>query len=103
MYVLKNIYYCFSSTHNLGILCGITILWVSEGLPYFVTSLCIPILVICFGVIDPSPKMFNDNNTTFPLNSTYAVDASHWVLTHMFDHVTFLILGKKNTYQSYNI
>ena len=72
-------------------LASITILWVTEALPYFVSSLLIPILTVTLNLLDPS--QFNDNNATFPIGTLDAVSAAKFVLTHMFDHVIFLILG----------
>ncbi|CAM9505806.1 unnamed protein product [Choristocarpus tenellus] len=59
-----------------------TSLWVTEAIPYFVTALLVPVLVVFLDILeDPM-----DGNMT-------RQKASHVVLGHMVNHTTVLIMG----------
>eukprot|EP00899_Mesostigma_viride_P017284 jgi/Mesvir1/25557/Mv01794-RA.1 len=67
-----------------ALLIFIACMWVLEALPYFVTSLMIPPLVVMLNIMaDPTDK---DKALSAP-------DSSRLVLSSMFDHVLILLLG----------
>lgn len=59
-------------------------LWVTEAIPYFATALLIPILVTLMGVL---------KNPTNPHLLMTADEASQFVMDHIFNHTTMLLLG----------
>jgi len=60
----------------------ITVLWVSEAVPFFVAALCIPFLVVVMGILaDPSGV---------PLTADHATKAA---MGFMFNDTTMLIMG----------
>ena len=67
----------------LGVLLFAAVCWCTEALPLFVTSLCIPLLVVLFGVLK-SP----DTSDTIP-----APRAAQLMAAPFFDPVIFLFLG----------
>ena len=73
-----------SASRCMSLLLLVVGLWVTEALPYFATALMIPALVVFLGVLkdtqDPSKTM-----------STEA--AAQFVLNHIFNHTTMLLLG----------
>lgn len=59
-------------------------LWLTEALPYFATAMLVPVLVTVLGVLkDPSN----------PAKSMSADLAAAFVLNHIFNHTTMLLLG----------
>ena len=59
-------------------------LWVSEAIPYFATSLMIPALVVFLGVLKDA------QDPTKPMSTELA---AQFVLNHIFNHTTMLLLG----------
>ena len=68
----------------LSLLLFVVGLWVTEALPYFATSLLIPALVVFLGVLK------DGQDPTKPMDSE---TAAHFVLDHIFNHTTMLLLG----------
>jgi len=59
-------------------------LWVTEAVPYFATSLLIPALVVFLGVLKDA------QDPTKPMSTE---QAAQFVLNHIFNHTTMLLLG----------
>lgn len=59
-------------------------LWVTEAIPYFATSLLIPALVVFLGVL---------KDTQDPAKPMSTEMAAQFVLNHIFNHTTMLLLG----------
>lgn len=69
----------------LTILALATSLWITEAIPYFVTALMIPILVVMMGVL---PVEGESPHATMPVQK-----AANAVLGQMVNHTTILIMG----------
>jgi phosphate transporter len=59
-------------------------MWITEAIPYFATALLIPPLVVFLKVLK------DDKNPLIPMSTE---NAATYVLNHMFNHTTFLLLG----------
>ncbi|ETV99949.1 hypothetical protein, variant [Aphanomyces invadans] len=68
----------------LAMLVFITSLWVSEALPYFATSLLVPVLVVFLRIL---------NDKQHPANLLDAKGAAKEVTSLMVNHTTILIMG----------
>eukprot|EP00903_Cladosiphon_okamuranus_P005479 g5464.t1 len=66
----------------LTMLVFVTSLWVTEAMPYFVTALIIPVLVVLMDVMEDSSGHDKDRKK-----------AAKTVLSHMVNHTTVLIMG----------
>eukprot|EP00752_Nemacystus_decipiens_P001911 g1841.t1 len=66
----------------LTMLVFVTSLWVTEAIPYFVTALLIPVLVVLMDIMEDSDGGDRDRKR-----------AAKSVLGHMVDHTTILIMG----------
>lgn len=73
-----------AASRCLSLLLFVIFLWITEAIPYFATALLIPILVTFMGVLK-SPD--NPNHLLTP------VDSSAFVMDHIFNHTTMLLLG----------
>lgn len=58
----------------------VVMLWLTESLPFFVTSLCVPLLATVGHVVPPKPGELHP-------------EVARRVLNSMFDHVILLVLG----------
>eukprot|EP00904_Undaria_pinnatifida_P009467 jgi/Undpi1/5650/HiC_scaffold_2.g00924.m1 len=73
----------------LRMLVFVTTLWVTEAVPYFVTALLIPVLVVLMDIMENS-----DGGATGREREEEGRRASaHVVLSYMVDHTTILIMG----------
>lgn len=73
----------------LALLLFASILWATEALPLYVTSLMIPILVVLLGVlVDP-----NTGRGPIPPQPLPALDASKAIASSMFSPIILLLLG----------
>lgn len=84
----------------LGIVTFITVLWVTEALPFFVSALSIPPLAVMLQVLsEEEPQVGPDGcrwgNCTivFAEEAMTAPKAAHLALTSMFDPVLMLLIG----------
>ena len=68
----------------LSLLLLIVSLWITEAIPYFSTALLIPPLVVFMRVLRDN----TDSNNILPANL-----AAAFVLEHLFNHTTMLLLG----------
>lgn len=68
----------------LAVLAFVVTLWITEALPYFATALLVPVLVVFMDV------MRDPNHRHHPMSR---VDAANFVLDHLVNHTTILILG----------
>ena len=74
----------FAAGRCLSLLLLIVSLWITEAIPYFSTALLVPPLVIFMRVLRDS----SDTNQILPANL-----AAAFVLEHIFNHTTMLLLG----------
>ncbi|RYH02443.1 hypothetical protein EON65_47960, partial [archaeon] len=78
-----------AASRCLSLLLFVVSLWVTEALPYFATALLIPILVVLMGVLKRT-----DAGTDVTTNVLMtAEESSQFVLDHIFNHTTILLLG----------
>lgn len=59
-------------------------LWVTEAIPYFATALLVPVFVTLFGVLKDT------SNPKKPMSPDLAAE---FVLNHIFNHTTMLLIG----------
>lgn len=72
----------------MAVLVGVVVLWLTEALPYFVTSLLIPVLIVVFNVIPHQAVP-----STHPEGLVTRSDLARHVLDAMFDKTIILVLG----------
>ncbi|KJE90714.1 hypothetical protein, variant [Capsaspora owczarzaki ATCC 30864] len=80
----------------LALLATITIFWVSEAIPFFVTALAIPPIVVLLEILNDTVVTGDPciaNNTTETVSILSADAAASRVFSYMFDHTSALILG----------
>lgn len=72
-----------SASRCMSLLLFTISLWLTKAIPYFATALLIPPLVVFL-------KVMKDDKTNSPLSTE---SAATYVLNHMFNHTTMLLLG----------
>lgn len=87
----------FAATRCFALLIFTVLLWVTEAIPYFATALLVPIMVVLMQVLKENPTNGGSatGNSGSPLGYKLMSNeaAAQFVIDHMFNHTTVLLLG----------
>lgn len=86
-----------AASRCLSLTVFVVMLWITEAIPYFATGLLVPILVVLMQVLKYNNYTTSSSTSSSSTTSSNGLmsneDAAQFVIDHLFNHTTVLLLG----------